>query len=172
MARNSPNTYTFQDNYFELHIYSNKHGEFIALCDLDDYEKVRAIHWNVEFDGFNWYVRNRYKNIKLHRLIMNPSRDMIIDHINHNTLDNRKENLKICTSSENNKNRPLTINYPHSTNEYGIGVWKKKYKDKVYSYYKVQIQGYKHKVFKEMEKAIMYRDYLLELKKEARMEVK
>lgn len=169
MARNSPNTYIFQDNYFELHIYSNKHGEFIALCDLDDYEKVKAIHWNVEFDGCNWYVRNRYKNIKLHRLIMNPSRDMIIDHINHNTLDNRKENLRVCTHSENNKNKPLIINYPHTTSEYGIGVW---YSHGKYKCYRVQIKGFKVKCFKEMEKAIMYRNYLLELKSESKKEVK
>ena len=35
---------------------------------------------------------------------------LVIDHINHNTLDNRKHNLRICTESDNSKNKSLPSN--------------------------------------------------------------
>lgn len=41
---------------------------------------------------------------KLHRFITNCPREKVVDHINHNTLDNRKANLKICTRFENQQN--------------------------------------------------------------------
>lgn len=36
---------------------------------------------------------------------MNPSKGMVVDHINHDTLDNRRENLRVVTTSQNQLNR-------------------------------------------------------------------
>ena len=62
----------------------------------------------------------------MHREIMNTPTHLQIDHINGNTLDNRKENLRICTNQQNgfNKKNPL------KNNKLGIkGVcWHKKIK--------------------------------------------
>jgi HNH endonuclease len=40
----------------------------------------------------------------LHRIILNVPDNLVVDHINGNTIDNRKENLRICTNVENTKN--------------------------------------------------------------------
>jgi len=43
----------------------------------------------------------------MHRLILNVPENMQVDHINGNGLDNRKNNLRVCTSIENMRNMPL-----------------------------------------------------------------
>ena len=49
--------------------------------------------------------------VRFHRFILGElCSNMVVDHINHNTLDNRKENLRICTQHQNTMNCSLSIN--------------------------------------------------------------
>ena len=74
------------------------------------------------------YVSNSRFGIRMHRLIMGCNdKNLVVDHINHITYDNRKENLRICTSSQNgmNKSRPnnntsgyVGITYDSSENKW------------------------------------------------------
>lgn len=57
-----------------------------------------------------YYIRSCLKEdgiIKkaIHRVIMNAQKGQLIDHINHDGLDNRRCNLRICTHTQNNINR-------------------------------------------------------------------
>ncbi len=67
--------------------------------------------------------QKRYKNF-LHRLIMGLDNDddRICDHINHNTLDNRIENLRICTHRQNMQN---TSSRKGSSSTYKGVAWNK-----------------------------------------------
>lgn len=93
-------------------INSRVYGDIEIKIDIDDIEKVSKYKWHVIYDKTidNFYVCHRINNktnkkcIKLHRLIMDCPRDMEIDHVNHNTLDNRKCNLKIVTHFQNQQN--------------------------------------------------------------------
>lgn len=45
------------------------------------------------------------RKVQMHRLILNAPENMEVDHINGNRLDNRRENLRLCNSSQNKCNR-------------------------------------------------------------------
>lgn len=101
----------------EFKIKSKTHGEFIVLIDDEDYDKIKNFKWGIKLNKFpdRFYVISHdytegNKIIHLHRQIMNCPDNFVVDHINHNVLDNRKSNLRICTLSENSKNRKLSKN--------------------------------------------------------------
>lgn len=78
-----------------------------AEVDDEDFEWLSQWKWYARNNKNTWYaVRNICKNGKrkilyMHRVIMNCPKNKQIDHINHNGLDNRKINLRICTQSKN-----------------------------------------------------------------------
>lgn len=81
--------------------------------DLEDYDKIKNYYWNITENG---YIVTKVLNraILLHRVIMNLTEDdyLTVDHINHNTLDNRKYNLRVCTMQKNSFNKGM---YSHNT---------------------------------------------------------
>jgi len=88
----------------------------IAIVDADDYEWLNSFPWCAK-----WHIlANQYraersirgesgkqKTIGMHRFLMMAPDGMQVDHINHNCLDNRRSNLRICTPSENCYNRKV-----------------------------------------------------------------
>ena len=79
-----------------------------VLISREDLERVSSRQWYIkDSTNENHYVACKMngKTCKLHRFILNAmSRTDIVDHINRNTLDNRRENLRIVSSTENNLN--------------------------------------------------------------------
>ena len=78
----------------------------IDLEDLPLIDKAIKTSWYSSKDEF--YVSGGKPNIIMHRLIMNTPKGKVVDHINHNRLDNRRSNLRNCTQSENARNRTNT----------------------------------------------------------------
>jgi hypothetical protein len=75
------------------------------LIDIEDIDKIKEYKWNCAED-----LHVSSGNVWLHRLLMNCiDENLVVDHINHNPLDNRKSNLRICTSQENRMNNSLPI---------------------------------------------------------------
>lgn len=100
------NTYDLTQDYGIGYTFKGK--EF--LFDIEDYDKIKDFCWG--FSG--GYIVSAFldtkKKILFHRLIMDVPDGMYIDHINHNTCDNRKKNLRIVTSSQNSFNRRMQSN--------------------------------------------------------------
>jgi hypothetical protein len=75
-----------------------------TLVDAEDVEFLCQFNWTWQRHRVrNGYARDR-NSIRLHRLIMNAPSGMDVDHINGNSLDNRKSNLRICSHRENMQN--------------------------------------------------------------------
>jgi len=90
----------------------NELSDFYALVDDEDYDRVmeavgKAKWYAHASDKNGEYVyacdggRDRY----MHRVIMNAPKGMDVDHKNGDRLNNCKENLRICTRSENCRNK-------------------------------------------------------------------
>jgi hypothetical protein len=91
-----------------------KKADFCFIFDKDDFEKVREKTWYKLSSGYistSVTEDNKKNQLLLHRFIMNlldfPGRGATesVDHINRNPLDNRKENLRIVSQSEQNINQ-------------------------------------------------------------------
>lgn len=72
----------------------------IVIIDSADVILVKNIYWDVNKNGYA-YGRIGGKFCTMHRFIMKPNESEVIDHINHNKLDNRRSNLRVCTQSQN-----------------------------------------------------------------------
>ncbi len=91
--------------------YFNNSDKFF-IFDIEDFEIVSKYTWYLNNGGY--VVSSKYNGNDtgcglLHRIIMrlDDNDKRCVDHINHNTLDNRKINLRICTIQNNNCNRKL-----------------------------------------------------------------
>ncbi len=81
-------------------------GEMI-LVDDKDYEWLNQWKWRCHPKGYATRTVGK-TGILMHRLIMDASKHVQIDHINRNKLDNRRNNLRFCNNSENHFNRTIT----------------------------------------------------------------
>ena len=80
--------------------------------DADDYDIVRPHRWHVyatgggglyvmtEINGKRWY---------LHRLLLQPAPNEMVDHINGDPLDCRRANMRTVTPLQNSLNRRLKL---------------------------------------------------------------
>jgi len=84
----------------------------VALVDDEDYERLSVNKWRARLDPHTksyYAVRTSYDNgekrlIYMHREVMNAKDGEHVDHIAHETCDNQKLSLRICTQSQNNAN--------------------------------------------------------------------
>lgn len=85
-----------------------------AIIDDEDYVLLSNYIWYAKKDKNSWYAAaNKYDEakhtiIKMHQIILGKRKGYVIDHINGNGLDNRKENLRFVTRSQNKMNQQNT----------------------------------------------------------------
>ena len=80
-----------------------------AIVDDEDFDDINRYNW---YFHLGYAVRNvkiscKQKTQCMHRLITNCPADMDVDHANHDKLDNRKSNLRVCSTSENMQNQKV-----------------------------------------------------------------
>ena len=74
----------------------------VAVVDDEDYEMLIGL-------GVRWCLNDGYafnaQYGRMHRFLMSAPTNRMVDHVNGDKLDNRRENLRLATSSENQANR-------------------------------------------------------------------
>jgi hypothetical protein len=82
-----------------------------AVVDPQDYPHLSRYKWTAAKSPNTFYAvrSDRDKQIRMHRQITGAPPNLVCDHIDHNGLNNRKSNLRLCTRSQNARNqRPQT----------------------------------------------------------------
>lgn len=131
-------------------------GKF-ALVDNTDYNKVSKYKWCCSKQGHTFFAERRLNNllVRMHRFILKLKRGdrKEIDHINHNGLDNRRSNLRVCTRSQNLWN--LRLLRRTKTQVKGVHLFRnKKFQYRITYYGKEVHGGYTEK----LADAIRYRN--------------
>jgi hypothetical protein len=130
-----PIVYTEVDDYIEGTLTSKgNHVKF--KIDKDDLERVQARQWCSASNGYyiscHIVINGVRKFVYLHNFIMNnivfPGKGakMSIDHINRDGLDNRKENLRLVTQTQQNlnqKGRKRTAPLPEGITSIPAHIW-------------------------------------------------
>lgn len=111
------NVYIEHKNYYEIQIPYKGVIESV-LIDKDDYAKVKQYKWRIATSRKTKYAITHANISKMHRLILNTTKKEVVDHINHNGLDNRKSNLRNVNISTNNRN--ATIRKDNSSGIQGV----------------------------------------------------
>ncbi len=96
-------------------------GGRVAIVDACDADRVAQIHFTaVQHRDGTWYARNG-KVGWMHRFLLNAPRGVLIDHQDHNGLNNTRHNLRLCNNSENGRNRSGATKRVGRTSQY-LGV--------------------------------------------------
>lgn len=109
-----------------IDISTPKHPNTFTMVDDEDFEVLNRWDWHALSKGNHIYAIRAYrvngaqKQIYMHSFICKTPKGMLTDHINRNGLDNRKENLRICTRVQNQWNAEKKKN---GKNKYkGVGI--------------------------------------------------
>ena len=143
------NNYIIIDDYAIFYIQNTKGENFEVYIDTEDVPRLVELglkwvaSWKPNIQSY--YIstteylgvfegKYKYKHWELHRFIMNAQKGQCVDHIDHNTFDNRKSKLLISNDTLNLKNRKganknsgtgvRNVHWIEKHNEYWIQIMK------------------------------------------------
>lgn len=95
-------------------------GKFlVAIGSVQGYIVPAEMNWEIKKHGNTHYAsvqisrRGVRRRFMLHRILTSAAGGTVVDHVNHNGLDNRRVNLRVCTPQENQRNRLVQKNKSH-----------------------------------------------------------
>jgi hypothetical protein len=88
---------------------SKNKGKYFAMVDDENYDYLNQFNWCLNNGYASRYekINGKYKNVQMHRQIMNTPKGMHVDHKDHNRLNNQKTNLRNCKPINNYANRRM-----------------------------------------------------------------
>lgn len=162
MAKIENRYFTDNDNLY-LEVINTRGHKIYFIIDEDDRTEAEKHRWYAMYcpQRKSHFLEDRY-GMKYHRLIMKTPDDLVVDHINRCTYDNRKINLRNCTVAENSRNirRPKYQTHPKKSK---LGISYISVKDCFgRTYYDVRYKNYQRKYFRNLDDA---KNYLEDIKR-------
>lgn len=138
---NSPKRFVTSKKFFEkLKELNVKWYSKISKTSISKYYICASLYMGIT------NKKPRYKTIYLHRYLLDAKPKEHVDHINHDTMINTEENLRLTTQSNNNKHR--VEKNSNNTSGYRNVTW-------IRGYWRVQLQVKgKNKLFPEKFKDV------------------
>lgn len=110
------NVYEVRGDVTAIITNSRKYGKAETLISTSKIERAKEFpnSWYPHFDkstqsfyvhGILPAVNGKGVTVLLHRWVADAAKGFVVDHINHDTLDNTDSNLRLATKSENGQNR-------------------------------------------------------------------
>lgn len=155
-----PNEIHIQEDVALIDIYNQRSEKtYIAIIDMEDVGKIKGHKWRITIKKGKPYVvtghgagNQRY----LARFLLDYNGPLEVDHIDGNTLNNRKSNLRILTHDNNVSNLK-----PKLTNKFGIrGISQDKRNGKYLVDFSYKKDRYFVKPWETFECAVACRYYL------------
>ena len=115
--------------------------ERFALVDDVDFDRFKDTQWFLSRTGYAVGLipqDGRFRLVYMHRLVIGAEPDALVDHINADTLDNRRSNLRLATPEQNGQNKQL--NPLSKTQLKGVGWHKRRRK----YHARIQLQGMRY----------------------------
>lgn len=132
---------------FAMMVIRNRKGEATNVyISLEDVDKVQQYKWCLTSVG---YAYNSHSGLLLHRYIMDAGDGYDVDHMNHNPLDNTRENLRVATRSENRANQGVALGKSGVLNVRWLPSR---------NYWRVEFKDNGSKTFKDFEEALEWRN--------------
>lgn len=151
--RTEPNQIKIYQDYAEIVLYDKDKKEVARTkVDLDDIDRLKAFKWSYNKKGYAY----SWKVGQLHRFILQASSEKVVDHINSDSLDNRKVNLRLCDQQQNccNRRKQKTSKSPYKNISWEAS--KERWR------VNIMCKGIKYKKdFKELNDALNWRNAVL-----------
>ena len=94
-------------------LYNRAKRPLFAIVDDQDFERLIDYRWRLNSKGYairSYSMDGKEVLIGLHREIMQPPPGLVVDHINHDKLNNTRANLRLLTQQQNLVNRRVFRN--------------------------------------------------------------
>lgn len=117
-TKEKTNSYDLAGDYGIGYTYKGQIFKF----DLEDYEIIKDYSWHINSNDYvvtNIYENGKQKKVSMHRMILHITDSKIfVDHINHDKADNRKSQLRVTNSQQNQFNHIIKGN--NTSGETGV----------------------------------------------------
>lgn len=99
------------------------------MIDNEDFDYLSQFKWHSYAKDYVARSENG-KTISLHRELMKAKKGLVVDHIDGNTLNNQKSNLRLCTHAENIMHR-VKLNKNNNSGTIGVGKFRNKWRARI-----------------------------------------